>query len=182
MQFCLYKYNMVTEKRKWIQWWIVFAILLSIIIVLWIIVIFYLLSPSADTLLNKQILLRDKHGTDHLVLLWNYQVKIHASSKKPKPRSFVKKQQYVKMYDLQKRRWLEKDFLSLIPSFRGKNLFYFLDYCPVKKHFTQIEFDRENKLQTTPWTYPANAYFFKELATLFGIQGPGSSHHQLIGI
>lgn len=161
-------------------WWLTVSLLLVLILFLWIMIIFYLLSPHVQQMTNRQVLAVDEQGKPHLLLLLTagQQNEVQQSTKRPR---FLRKQEYVYIYDLRLKQWLtdpEKP-MSLIPSFKSVNAFYLLYFCPKKKKFCQTHYDQDH-LQVTNHFYTPSFYFLHELAVYMGLYTRKDSLHHRV--
>lgn len=165
-------------RKKSRQWWIVVSVILVFVTLLWTLVIFYLLSPHSETILNRQVLSVNPQGETSLLLLTKHDESLSSSSSQAK---FLRKQEFVHIYDLRERRWKTKthDTCAVIPSFRTNQTFYLLHYCPKKKDFSQIEYRNTETILITPHVYRPWSYFFREFGTYLGLYPKSKSRHHV---
>ena len=162
MSCTLSAWNTSLCARKRRQWWTFVSILCFVVVALWAFLIAYLVTPPGESLLNRQVLVKDPEGKEHLLLIKECFCK---------ERKLISKQQHIDIFDMETKKWIHEgtDGILFIPCFHKKHAGYLMRYNPAHQTYCHLMYCKTHvdKLQDT---WEPRHYFLQEFFAWLGIQ------------
>jgi hypothetical protein len=150
----LQHWNHAICKKKRRKWWGFVATILFLILFCWTIVVVYLLTPPAKSIVNRQVLLKDPYGQTQVCV-------IQQGGEKGFHPKIVSKQSVVSLYNLQNRRQ-QAETISLLPTICEAKHYYLISYEEENQTFYRNVLDVKKGELRRSHHYPSSFYFLKE--------------------